>query len=375
MSDKLVRATFDSPNRCVRNDRITGEQCEYAAVPGQEYCSKHMNCIQHIQKKQSIARYKLAIYQDQIDDQLSRSDIKSLSDELLLVRLCTQSILDLCNIDIEFQRFSPQLTMLLNLTVDIATTVHKIQVATANLLDKGLLLDLAETIIDRLQAPKGPLTDQQAIDLTDKVMTIISFKMGAGAKVQPPISSDLMTKPHYRIKMWDLHLKAYYQNPNLTSLRGELSLARVMLQEILNTVKSPASLIHELSRVVSALALIRRMAYAIQVIDLQTGNLLDRSDVQTVAAQIAEEVAALLTPAELEPILGDLAIVFGKITQPQQVLPVSYDPDKPNQASSAMIDARARQLDLIDQDFENDDESNQDYPAPVPVAPPVAAIA
>ena len=370
MSDKLVRATPDSPNRCVRTDRITGEQCYYAAAPGQEYCPKHLNCIQHLKKQQSIARYKLAIYQDQIDDQLSRSDIKSLTDELILVRLCTQSILDLCNIDIEFQRFSPQLTMLLNLTVDIVTTIHKIQVATSNLLDKGLLLDLAETIIDRLQAPRGPLSDAQALDLTDKVMTIISFKMGAGSKVQAPISSDLMTKPHYRIKMWDLHLKAYYQNPNLTSLRGELSLARVMLQEILNTVKSPASLIHELSRVTSALSLIRRLAYAIQVIDLQTGNLLDRSDVQTVASQIAEEVANLLTPIQLEPILGDLAITFGKVTQPSTVLPVSYDPDKPNQASSAMVDARARQLDLLEQDFDNDDDED-----PHPVAPASVAIA
>lgn len=320
MSDKLIHAEPNSPKRCQRIDRSTEDQCPYVSQPGESFCSKHMNGLQFQRRQQSLNNYKLAMFQADLDHQACRSDIGSLTEELILSRACTQTICNLCEQPGDLLIYTPQLSMLLDLTTELAITLHKIQVTTSTLLDKGVLFDLAESIINRLQAPEGPLDNEAALALTDKVMLTIGAKMGAGSRVpasnHSPSDTSNQLKPihqvHYRIKHWDLFLKAYYENPALTNLKGELALARVILQNVLNTCTSAPTLLHNLGKVVKTLGSIRRIAHAIQLIDYQTGNLLDRSDVLQVATQLAALVAEVITPDEITVVVKDLEVIFAK---------------------------------------------------------------
>lgn len=339
MSDKLVKATYNSPKRCQGIDRATDDQCEYIVALNQIYCVKHLTSVAFREKRKSFNQYKLAIYTRDYDEQLRRSDIKHLGEELMLTRECTQRILNLCKLEMDLLQYSPNLQMLIRMTQEIAQTLHSINVTMETLLDKGILMDLLE---EALESIVPLLPDQsKALDLADTLTAIVADEMGAGMKVTPPrengqthritktadgtvvlvpntpaaltngTDTDTLTIPtqaesnitlkqriSYRLKHWDFHLKGYYANPRLTDLRSELALSRILLQATLNMCPTPATLIHNMAKIVGNLNLIRGLTVTIQKIDYETGYLLDRTNVSKIADQIAKTVVEYLNEDE-----------------------------------------------------------------------------
>lgn len=297
MSEKLIFASEDSPKRCQGIDRVRDEQCRYVAAHNQIYCVKHLTSVAFRQKRRINNQYKLAIYSKEIEEQTERSDVKHLGEEIGLCRMVTQTILSLCNVDEDLLQYTPQLSILIRLTQEIATTLHAIEVSMETLLDKGILFDCIEQALETILPYIRNQQKQQ--NLVDDLLLIVAEEIGAGNKipvkpVQLPGEEVVPFNLHYRIAHWDLQLKTYYKNPRLTDLRGELALSRVLLQSTLNSCTTPATLLHNLSKVVGNLNLIRGLTATIQKIDFDTGYLLDRSNVLNVADKLATTIANYL---------------------------------------------------------------------------------
>lgn len=313
MSDKLVIAAADSTFRCERTDRKSGDQCIYAKAPGEQFCTKHLASTAFYKKRKIKSHYKLELYQQSLDAQTHRSDIKCLIEEIHLTRECTQHILDLVNIDDDIIQYTPQLLALVRLTQDIAITLHKIEASTVTLLDKGVLFDMAEGILNRLQAPYGPLDHDESLDLTDTLLSIIADKMGAGSKVPPKTTNNQDTNIHYRLEHWNIHLKTYYQDSRISDLRSELALARIILEVTLKKITTAAGVLHNIAKIITTISTIRSLCNTIQLIDYQSGNLLDRTDVLIVAQRIAEEIAKAVPEDLLSELSEDLKVIFEDI--------------------------------------------------------------
>lgn len=323
MSDSLVRVTENSPKRCQGHSWKTGAPCCFLAAPDSIYCVKHLTSTAFRAQRERYNQFKLAAFQDQINDQASHSDIKNLMEEVAIVQQCINEIGRLCQLDSHIIQYTPQLMVLIRLSEAMKRSLHTLRVSQVSLLDKGLLMDMVEQTIQTLlpiihsDGQNEPTEEQnrQSLKLVDDLLSIVASHIGAGNKIpQQPIDV-VGFNPRYRIAHWDIHLKAFYSHPNLTDLRGELALTRVILQTHLKDCISPATLLHRFASIVSTLNLIRSLVMSLQAIDLQTGNLLDRGDVLTLASKIAETIGKHLGDDQEKVILaaGALKDVFAAI--------------------------------------------------------------
>ena len=312
----------DGPQRCTSYDNRAGDRCKYLAMPGFDKCAACGQKVAAIHNRKLIRGYKLALDQKRLDDLTNRSDAKSLVEEVGIIMQCIQVILDICDSNDKLIQYTPQLLTMSRMSEAMKVSLHRLELQSITLLDKSILFDMIEqtiALILPIMKEGSTMSEEEhglmALNLTDDLLTIVSNHIGAGNKI-PARSNDVVGfNPKYRIKHWEIQLKQFYSNPKLTDLRSELGLARIILEAHLAGCKTPAMLIHHFSQITSTLNLIRSLVISIQGIDLTTGNLLDRSDVITIADAIAKTLAKYLGDNQdrLTTVSEALANVFESI--------------------------------------------------------------
>ncbi len=92
----------------------------------------------------------------------------------------------------------------------------------------------------------------------------------------------------YRLHKWQLRMDEFAASERLTSLRGEIGILRVMLEETLNMCEDAQQLMLYSHRVQDLTMKIDKLVNSLNKIELKTGNLLDKSQALILAAQIVD---------------------------------------------------------------------------------------
>ena len=138
----------DDPRRCQGVVPSRG-QCINKAAENSEYCMAHGgNKGQERAAQESLSNYRLAKYQARLMRQAESPNIKSLRDEVGILRMLMEETLNRCENDFDLITHSQKIQ---DLTIKIATVVekcHRLEGSMGQLLDKKTIIQMANTFIN-----------------------------------------------------------------------------------------------------------------------------------------------------------------------------------------------------------------------------------
>lgn len=174
---KLIICAPDDPHRCPCTTKDGNRQCGYRAVQFDDGTyGKH--CIMHggsIEKKSNIRQeqrnYNLGKWQAKVNAFADNSQVKSLREELGLMRILLENIAVGCKDGYELEAASPRLQDLVMKIEKLVLSCHRLEASTGMLLDKTSALHIASRIVDIISKH---VEDSDSIDkISEEIIAVI----------------------------------------------------------------------------------------------------------------------------------------------------------------------------------------------------------
>ena len=143
----IMKVEPDSPDRCQATTKVG--QCTDMRHNGSTYCLVHGG--HHHDRavtKKSIRNYQLAKWRNTLDRHTDSSDIKSLREEIGILRMMLESQLEKCNDDTDLLLASHQISTLVLNIEKLVKSCHTLEGSMGHLLDKQNILNFATSIVN-----------------------------------------------------------------------------------------------------------------------------------------------------------------------------------------------------------------------------------
>ena len=124
-----MHTNLDDPNRChgVRG----GDVCMNKAVNGSEYCEYHGD-----NKKSNISQYRLSKFQARLEEKAGQSNIKSLRDEIAILRITLEERLNSMQSPLEILTHTHTIGDMCLKIEKLVTSCHKLEKSMNNFMDE-----------------------------------------------------------------------------------------------------------------------------------------------------------------------------------------------------------------------------------------------
>ena len=159
------------PNRCQAN--MAFSQCNIRAVPGTKYCMLHGGAKAIASKKRkSHNMYRLGKWQERVREMGESKNVKSLRDEIGILRMLLEERFATINNSTELLIQSHTLSEL-NLKIErVVLSCHKVEKSMGDLIDRSEIIRFADLLNSAVQEV---LVDhpQLAGDISEKFQAII----------------------------------------------------------------------------------------------------------------------------------------------------------------------------------------------------------
>lgn len=139
--------TPDDPNRC-QGVNSQG-QCPNLALPGCDFCIAHGGAAQ--QKSlvdHSVSNYILDKWNARLQRQRESAGIKSLRDEIGILRMVLEQTLNSCKSENDLVLHSGRISDLVSKIEKLVASCHKLEGSMGNLLDKQTIIQFVSEIIE-----------------------------------------------------------------------------------------------------------------------------------------------------------------------------------------------------------------------------------
>lgn len=170
----LVRVDEDSPDRC----QSVGPrgQCMFRSVPGYNKCTIHGGA-QHIRKsvRNASANYDLTKWKARIQRYAQNPQVKSLREEVGILRMQMETLLNKCETDADLLAFAPQMLDLVTRIEKTVVSCQALEQRNRILLDKSIVLQLADEWVTAIAAQ---IKDDAVIDSLVSSLLGISVRLG-----------------------------------------------------------------------------------------------------------------------------------------------------------------------------------------------------
>ncbi len=140
MEGKLIKVDFDSPKRC--QAIAQHGQCVYQVVEGITYCPMHAGAAQNEIQKQKLRNYRLQKYRERINEKADSDVIKSLREEIGILRMIMEEVINRCTDDTDLIIYSPKITDLALKIEKVVVSCHKLETS----LDENIINVIIEEI-------------------------------------------------------------------------------------------------------------------------------------------------------------------------------------------------------------------------------------
>lgn len=137
----------DDPSRCQAvNAR---GQCQFRAVDNTKYCPMHGGtAARAFLNRQDNRKYKLAKWQERVNAFADDDQLKSLNDEIGILRMTLENVLVSCHEATDMLLYAPKIADLVQKIERLVVTCHKLEASTGVLLTKKAAFALASQIVD-----------------------------------------------------------------------------------------------------------------------------------------------------------------------------------------------------------------------------------
>lgn len=149
----------DSPNRCQAIAKHG--QCIMHKAPGSEFCLAHGgNKAEGKRQREGLRNYQLTRFNARLQQLGDSSEIKSLRDEVAILRMIMEERLNQCrdNMDLIYQS-GPIGDLVLKIE-KVVVSCHKLELATGSLLDKQAIMQFGSELISIISKT---VTDEAAL--------------------------------------------------------------------------------------------------------------------------------------------------------------------------------------------------------------------
>jgi hypothetical protein len=118
----------------------------------------------------------------------------------------------------------------------------------------------------------------------------------------------------YRLQKWMVRVGEFSASENVTSLRGEVGILRMTLEETLNMCSDQKELMLYSHRIQDIVMKIDKIVNSVAKIEMRSGNLLDKSAALVLAGQIVDLITRHVTdPKVVDDISEELINLIAKL--------------------------------------------------------------
>lgn len=151
MSDELEadwhqKVESDSPDRCQSNS--AKGQCVMRRQTGSQFCEAHSGNKTQSAKAALSRQYDVARWRASIDKFAGHESVKSLREEVGIIRLLLETTLNLCHDEIDLVLYSPRISDLVLQTRGLVKDCHKLESSMGMLLDRAAAMQLSNETVE-----------------------------------------------------------------------------------------------------------------------------------------------------------------------------------------------------------------------------------
>jgi hypothetical protein len=154
--------------------RANGGNCPNKPLEGTNFCAAHGgNKSLDSQEKARIRTYRLAKYQGRMDDFVNQPNIKSLRDEIGILRILMEERLNSLQNPLEILAHSATISDLCLKIEKLVTSCHKLEKSMGEYLDKNAIIQLAGEItgIINRYVSDADIVEKIATEIYDRIAT------------------------------------------------------------------------------------------------------------------------------------------------------------------------------------------------------------
>jgi len=153
----------DDPNRC--QSVLMNQQCMWKAVAGTIYCPRHGGTKPGVaQAKENFRNLKLVQWGERVKEFGENPEVKSLRDEIGVLRLILENIVNKCTNTNELIFHNGKISELIMKIEKIVTSAHKLETSMGMMLDKTSIIKIAQGIAEIISAH---IEDADTLDLVN----------------------------------------------------------------------------------------------------------------------------------------------------------------------------------------------------------------
>jgi hypothetical protein len=265
----------DDPNRCQAT--MKRGQCNFPAVIGGTYCICHGGKQQlKIADKNNIHRYRLAAYQFRLDSLTDSTTIKSLRDEIAILRFLVQKQLESCENDI--LPFSSVIAMLISAIDSLVVSCTKVENSLKDFIDNENAFEIAENILGLVR-----------VLVKDKFQAISDDFLDLLARLQASVAPSAQ-ETQYKIKRWQEEILTFFSSEKIHSLRGEIGVLRLIIEEQLNRCHDAVDLVNNARPIMANVQKVEKLVVSCNRIEQSMGLLLS----EPAAIAFGQELVTIL---------------------------------------------------------------------------------
>lgn len=144
IEQKRHRCDSNDPRRCQSN--IKGDQCPWLSEPGSSFCQTHSN--DHKNFDSQLRNYRLAKWQARVSQFSENEYVKSLREEIGILRMVLEEILTRCQDSTDLMMYSSKISDYILKIEKLVTSCHRLEERTNILLDKSSIIHLAGVMVE-----------------------------------------------------------------------------------------------------------------------------------------------------------------------------------------------------------------------------------
>jgi|GEM_PF-1654630 len=273
----IVRVEEDDPTRCQAVISTRG-QCFLKSVEGTKYCPCHGgNASARANGKAQMFKYRLAKYQTRLDELTESNSLKNLRDEIAVLRFLVQKRLEMVGADLLLHS-GPISSLVLKIN-SLSISCAKVEISLDSVMEKNDLLLLSHNVIlaSRKYFPDKEKIDALITDITHSLDRMHYIESGS-------------TPSNYKLARWGEELASYISQDRVVSVRGEIGVMRLLIEEKLNACKDTHDLLFESNSIATLITDVEKLVVSCHKLEVSMGLLVDKD----AALEFGQELIAIV---------------------------------------------------------------------------------
>lgn len=169
LDNKFTRCEPDDPSRC--QSIVTAGQCPFKATPGFNFCPMHTGRGVSEARKSELKMYRLGKWQARVEEFNSHPELKTVRNEVGIMRVLLEEILGKCTDSHELMCNSNKICEVVGKIERLVPLMQKLEDSSGITLDKNAVLQLAD-VIAAIIGDYVESSDAKA-EVADKIITAI----------------------------------------------------------------------------------------------------------------------------------------------------------------------------------------------------------